>query len=75
METPIRRKVTDSKKRFLWHMDYIKRTGKFCAPIVIVRTESNHFIILDGSHRMSALYALRLHQTLAVDAWIGSLAT
>ena len=72
METPIRRTVVDSKKRFLWHMEYIKRTRKLCTPIVIMRTESSNFIILDGVHRMSALYALQLHQTVAVDAWTGT---
>ncbi len=72
VETPVRWNVTDSKKRFLWHMDYIKRTGTFCTPIVIVRTEFNNFIILDGVHRMSALYALRLHHSVAIPAWIGT---
>jgi hypothetical protein len=72
METPIRRKVVDSKKRFLWHMEYIKRTGKFCTPIVIMKTESNNFIVLDGVHRTSALYALQLQHSVAVNAWIGA---
>jgi hypothetical protein len=70
-ETAVRRNITNSKERFLWHKAYIERTGTLSAPIVMIRT-GNSFRVLDGSHRMAALYSLRLHHSVAVDAWIGS---
>lgn len=70
-ETAIRRNIPDSKERFLWHKAYIERTRTLYAPIVMIRA-GNSFRILDGSHRMAAHYALRLHTTVPVPVWIGT---
>lgn len=70
IETSIRRNVVNSKARFLGLVEYIKRTGCLPAPIVLIRTGYT-FRILDGSHRMAALFTLSLNETVPVKAWIG----
>lgn len=69
-DTPIRRQVSDSKIKFWGLIEYIKRTGVFPAPVVLVRTDGL-FRILDGNHRIAALFALGLNNDFPCDAWIG----
>jgi hypothetical protein len=60
----------DSKARFAWHKEFIKKTGRLCAPIVVIRTiEGIRF--LDGCHRLAAAFSLELHDSIPLDAWIG----
>lgn len=70
-ETFMRWSIAESKPRFLWHMAYIKGTGHLFAPVVLVRTQSG-LRILDGNHRIAALFSLEQQDKIPVDAWIGS---
>jgi hypothetical protein len=70
IETPIRN-VRKTKERFFGLVKYIERTKKFPAPIITIRTEFNNLRVLDGSHRLAALYALELDDKIPIDAWIG----
>lgn len=70
IETPIRRNVMDSKIRFDGLVEYIKRTRCLPAPIVLIRT-GYAFRILDGSHRIAALFSLGLNDTIPIKAWLG----
>ena len=72
VQTFIRRNVCDSKERFLKFCELISRTGKFPAPIILVRT-NGLFRLMDGNHRYSALLALGQSEIVPVDAWIGTL--
>lgn len=64
------RNVQNSKKRFRWHMEYIQRAGCLFAPIIMVVTFDG-LRILDGTHRISALFSIYLNDEVPIDAWIG----
>lgn len=54
----------------LWHEKFTSETGSFSAPVTIAMTYLG-LKILDGNHRIAALYTLGLLDTHKVDAWIG----
>ena len=60
----------DSRHRLARNKQLIKTTGRFPAPVVFART-SHGMKLLDGHHRVAALFILELHNTIPVDAWIG----
>jgi len=60
-----------SRERLAWHKKHIETTRRFCTPITVAIT-SNGIKILDGHHRVAALFSLGLNDSLPVDAWIGS---
>lgn len=70
IETPVRN-VRQTKERFFGLVKYIERTHNFPAPIIMIRTEFHNLRILDGAHRMAALYALELDDKIPIVAWIG----
>ena len=70
IKTPSVRNVAKSKERFDWHVEYIMRTRRLCAPIIMIVTLDG-LRILDGTHRASALFSLHLQDEVPVDAWIG----
>ncbi len=70
METLIGWYPKDSRQRLARNKQLIKTTGRFPAPVVFARTSSG-MKLLDGHHRVAALFILGLHSTIPVDAWIG----
>ena len=58
-----------SKARTFDHFKHIKGTGRFCAPIVVIRTVRG-LSLFDGYHRMTAAFILN-KPNFVVDAWIG----
>lgn len=58
-----------SKPRTLSHLEHIEGTGRFCAPIIVIRTIAG-LSLFDGYHRMTS--ALMLNKPdFIVDAWVG----
>lgn len=68
----ISRDSSPCRVSLLWHEADIQKTGKFCAPITMAQTPFG-WKILDGNHRIAALFTLGLVETVKVDAWIGML--
>lgn len=62
--------ISKTYERFRWHVSYIERARRFCAPIVTIVT-FNGLRLLDGAHRIAALLSLELYNEIPVDAWIG----
>jgi len=60
----------DSGTRLKWHKEFIKTARNFCTPIVLA-SSSDGLKLLDGHHRLAALFMLDLENTLEVDTWIG----
>jgi hypothetical protein len=58
------------RNSLLWHEADIQKTGKFRAPVTIAYTPFG-LKILDGNHRVAALFPLGLMEIVQVDAWIG----
>jgi hypothetical protein len=57
------------KEIFFGLRQFIKRTGRLPAPVILV-WQSGGYHIMDGNHRISALFSLGI-QDLLIDAWIG----
>ena len=68
---PIGRDSTPCRMSLLWHEADIMETGKFCSPITIAKTPTG-WKILDGNHRVAALFTLDLVEKVQIDAWVGS---
>ena len=66
----IGRDSTPCRNSLLWHEVDIQKAGKFRAPVTIAYTPLG-LKILDGNHRIAALYTLGLVDTFKVDAWVG----
>jgi hypothetical protein len=49
---------------------HIKRTRSLFTRIVLVRT-GDSLRILDGNHRLAALFALGLQKDIPVESWLG----
>lgn len=64
--------ITNSRTRFDRAMEHIKGTGRLPARIVLVRT-NGLFVILDGHHRVSALFSLNIQDKTPIDSWIADL--
>jgi hypothetical protein len=62
--------IAETKERFAWHVEFINRTRSICTPVVMARTNCG-FRVLDGNHRLAALFALNLENEISVSAWIG----
>jgi len=62
------RPIPDCKERFGFHVGWVQRTGRLIAPIVI-RFTVDGFLVLDGSHRLAALFSLNRDDIL-IDAWM-----
>jgi len=54
---------------FLRSREFIKRTGRLYAP-VILREDWEGYRIVDGYHRIAACFSLNLPATFALEAWI-----
>jgi len=54
----------------IWHEKFIAETGRFSAPVTIT-LNIDGLRILDGNHRIAALFTLGLVGTFKVDAWVG----
>lgn len=54
--------------------EFIKSTGRFPAPIVTAMTP-NGIKILDGNHRVAALFDLGLNNSIPIDTWHGTFTT
>src|SRR6185369_1579068 len=67
----LNRDSTPCRNSLLWHETHIKETRKLFAPVTIAFTPWG-YKILDGSHRIAALFDLGLNDTAPVDAWVGS---
>jgi hypothetical protein len=53
----------------LWHEKNIMATGRFSAPITMAFTQSG-LKVLDGIHRIAALFTLGISDTFNINAWI-----
>jgi hypothetical protein len=62
--------VRDSKSRFFWHMEFIKRTGNIVAPVIGINTKDG-LRVIDGNHRLAALTHLGFRGRINCDTWIG----
>jgi hypothetical protein len=51
---------------------FIKRTGGIPTSVILIFHQGKYAIV-DGNHRMAALYSLCLHFKTPVNAWIGNL--
>lgn len=60
----------NSPERLVWHKEFVLKTGHLCAPIVGIKTGGT-IRILDGTHRLSALFSLGVQYCTPVDIWIG----
>lgn len=58
------------RNSLLWHEKFISETGRLSAPVTIAFTVDG-LRILDGNHRIAALFTLGLIDTFKVDGWIG----
>ena len=52
--------------------DFIKRTGRIPAPVILILHEGKYAIV-DGNHRMAAFYNFGFHFKTPINAWIGKL--
>ncbi len=53
-----------------WHKRSILSARRFCAPVTLAFT-ADGLKILDGNHRVAALFDTGLCKTVEIDAWIG----
>jgi len=59
-----------SRRSLAWHKESIKTTGCLCAPITVAMTGEG-VKILDGHHRVAAIFDLGINDTFPVNAWVG----
>ena len=62
--------IINSKERFLSHKKSIQRTGRIETPIIF-RKAPHGLLILDGSHRLAALFSIN-REDILFDAWVCS---
>ena len=70
MDTLRSRNPTDSRERLIRHRKIIVETGRLCAPIVCIRTNSG-LKLLDGVHRVIASLSVKGSEAIPLDAWVG----
>lgn len=59
-----------SRQSLAWHSEYIANNKRVSAPVTLAQTPEG-IKILDGNHRVSALFDMRVETTIPLDAWIG----
>jgi len=59
-----------SRDSLAWHKKNIITTGRLSAPVAVAFTLFG-IKVLDGHHRIAALFDLGLQNTTPIDAWIG----
>lgn len=59
-----------SRKSLAWHSEYIARNDKVSAPVTLAQTYGG-IKVLDGNHRISALFDINAEKTIRLDAWVG----
>lgn len=69
-QTAERANIQDSKARFDACASFIKSMGKFPKPLVCLDVGS-HFDLLDGYHRLAALFSTNDYENFPVDVWVG----
>lgn len=60
----------DSRERFIFQLNHMKKTGSLIAPIVLTSSHAGRKCC-DGYHRLCALAVLE-NKTFPVDCWVGS---
>ena len=68
--TPVARiKNGKGGESFFRSREFIERTGRLYAPVILIK-ETFGYKVMDGNHRVAALFAVR-RNILAFDVWTG----
>ena len=60
-----------ARDSFFRSREFIQSAGRLYTPAVLVQ-EPQGYKIMDGNHRVAALFSLNASRQLHVDAWIGN---
>lgn len=67
----IRTQVPNSHERFNAATSFAESFGKFPKPLVCL-VEGDRWLVLDGHHRLAAMFMLKEHENFPFDAWVGT---
>ncbi|RLA13032.1 MAG: hypothetical protein DRQ52_06970 [Gammaproteobacteria bacterium] len=59
------------RESYWYNHNFLSTEGHFIKPVVLIRTPDNYVTVLDGNHRLAALFSLGANNFKGLQWWLG----